>query len=172
MPSEPIRLPPVPVSKTRKRRRAARGHQLQLPVDMGGLDDMIGYAVRRAQVTIFKGTNEMLADLGITCVQFSVIRLVQRNPGINQISLATALGAEGPRMVFIIDQLEQRGIVARLASTLDRRARAIFLTSEGQTLHEELSERVGAVGRRLKRKLRGDDPRLLLRMLRNLARAD
>jgi DNA-binding MarR family transcriptional regulator len=136
---------------------------------MGGLDNIIGYAIRRAQVAIFQDTDAMLADVDITPVQFAVIRLAQRNPGINQISLATILGAEGPRMVLIIDELERRGLVARFASTVDRRARAIFLTGGGRTLHAKLSKRVSEQDRRLAKRLRGADPDLLLRMLRDLA---
>ena len=153
----------------KKKRRDRRSATPARAIDMGSLDRVIGYAIRRAQVAIFDDTDRMMADLAITPVQFAVIRLVQRNPGINQISLATALGAEGPRMVLIIDELERRGLVSRLASTVDRRARAIFLTREGRALHAELSKRVRQQDRRLAKRLRGDDPELLLRMLHNLA---
>lgn len=162
------RLPTPPAKKPRLR-RAAPERELPRPIDLGGLEEVVGYVIRRAQVAIFKEANEMMADLAITPVQFSVIRLVQRNPGINQISLANTLGAEGPRMVLIIDELERRGLVARLASTVDRRARAIFLTPAGRALHVQLSKRVRAQNRRLAKKLRGDDPNMLLRMLHNLA---
>lgn len=164
-------LPLFPAKKPR-RRAAAVERELSRPIDMGGLGHVIGYAIRRAQVAIFKEAEEMMADLDITPVQFSVIRLVHRNPGINQISLAGALGAEGPRMVLIIDELERRGVVARLASTVDRRARAIFLTPEGRLLHTQLSKRVAGQNRRLAKKLRGDDPAMLMRMLRNLVSPD
>jgi len=162
---------PAPVTtpmKRRARRRSAAARATR-PLDIGGLDTVIGYAIRRAQVAIFDDTNAILADLAITPVQFAVMRLVQRNPGINQISLATALGAEGPRMVLIIDELEGRGLVTRLASTIDRRARAIFLTRGGRALHTQLSKRVQQQNRRLAKRLRGDDPKLLLKMLNNLA---
>jgi DNA-binding MarR family transcriptional regulator len=160
-------VPLVPAKKTRRRATAER--ELVHSMDMGGLDDVIGYVIRRAQVAIFQDTDDMMADLDISPVQFAVIRLVQRNPGINQISLATTLGAESPRMVLIIDELERRGFVARLASTVDRRARAIFLTQEGRAIHTQLTKRVQAQNRRLAKRLRGDDPKMLLRMLRNLA---
>jgi len=137
-------------------------------IDMGGLDTVIGYAIRRAQVAIFQDTNEILGEFGITPVKFAIIRLVQRNPGINQTTLAAALGADAPRMVLLLDALERRGLVVRLASTVDRRARALFLTPKGRALHARLSRRVAGQNRRLARRLRGDDAAALLRMLRNL----
>ena len=166
-------LPLLGAKKARERRRRPTGDRaLVRSMDMGGLDDVIGYVIRRAQVAIFQDTDQIMADLDISPVQFAVIRLVHRNPGINQISLATTLGAEGPRMVLLIDELERRGFVARLASTVDRRARALFLTREGRTLHTQLSKRVRKQNQRLAKRLRGDDPKMLLRMLRNLALPD
>jgi len=139
------------------------------PIDLGGLDSVIGYALRRAQVAIFQDYGELTGDLGITTTHFAVLRLVHRNPGLNQTALANALGAETPRMVLIIDELARRGLVVRLASTMDRRARAIFLSPEGRKMHGVVSRRVVEQNRRMIQRLRGDDCGALLRMLRNLA---
>lgn len=65
--------------------------------------------------------------------------------------------------------MERRGILSRLASTLDRRARAIYLTSEGRKLLKTLEKRVAVHERMFAKRLRGDDKKELLRMLRNLA---
>ena len=165
-----LKVPKLSVLPAKRiRPRSAGAKDVARPLDMGGLENVIGYAIRRAQVAIFQDTAAMLSDLDMTPVQLSVLWLVHRNQGINQISLATALGAESPRMVLIIDELERRGLVARLASTVDRRAHAIFLTREGRLLQARLSKRVQIQDRRLAKQLRGDDPKLLLRMLHNLA---
>jgi DNA-binding MarR family transcriptional regulator len=173
MPERTANSPTMPAKKRRQSRRRESGERgAARAIDMGGLEEVIGYVIRRAQVAIFDDTEEMMDDVDISPVEFAVMRLIQRNPGINQISLATTLGAEGPRMVLIIDALEQRGLVARLSSTIDRRARALFLTPEGRALHTQLSRRVQQQNRRLAKRLAGDDPTALLRMLRNLAVPD
>ncbi len=136
---------------------------------MGGLDEVIGFALRRAQVAAFQDYAQTMNDLGISTTQFSVMRLAHANPGINQTTLADALDAEPPRMVSIIDDLERRGLVERLASTIDRRARAIFLTGDGRKLHAVLSKRVTGQNRRLAARLRGANKDALLKMLRDLA---
>ncbi|HYM03173.1 MAG TPA: hypothetical protein VET85_09525, partial [Stellaceae bacterium] len=76
------------------------------PIDMGGLDEIIGFMLRRAQVSVFQDYGDLTEDIGITTAQFSVMRLAHANPGINQTSIANALGAVTPRMVFIVDDLE------------------------------------------------------------------
>jgi DNA-binding MarR family transcriptional regulator len=160
--------PMIAVTKPRPKRRGAARAPVRA-LDLGGLDEVIGYALRRAQVAVFQDYDELTAYLGITTIQFSVIRLAHANPGLNQTALANALGADTPRMVLIIDELEHRGLVMRLASTVDRRSRAIFLTPEGRKLHAVLSKRVAEQNRRMVRRLRGEDKGLLLKMLRNLA---
>lgn len=160
LPTKP-RTEPAPDVRTRV--SAAQGPSL------AGLEQLVGYVIRRAQVAIFEDFNERMAEFGITTTTFTVLRLTRDNPGLNQRSLATALGAETSRMVLIIDELERRGILSRLASTLDRRARAIYLTAEGRKLLKTLEKRVAVHERMFAKRLRGGDKKELLRMLRNLA---
>jgi len=134
-----------------------------------GLEQFIGYAIRRAQLAVFQDFDERMGELAISTAQFSVLRLARDNPGLNQRALADALGAETSRMVLIIDDLERRGLVARLASTVDRRARAIYLTAEGRKLLKTLERRAAQNDRAMATRLRGDDVKVLLRMLRNIA---
>lgn len=60
-----------------------------------------------------------MAGFGITTAQFTVLLLVRDNPGLNQKTLAHALEVETPRMVLIVDRLEDRGLVTRLAPSTD-----------------------------------------------------
>jgi DNA-binding MarR family transcriptional regulator len=153
----------------RKARRAKPDRAAAKPIDMGGLDEVIGFALRRAQVAVFEDYGKLTADLGVTTAQFSAMRLAHANPGVNQTTIANALGAVTPRMVFIIDDLERRGLLLRLPSTIDRRSHAIFLTQDGRKLHKLLTKRVEKQNLRMIDRLRGADKTLLLRMLRNLA---
>jgi DNA-binding MarR family transcriptional regulator len=155
-------------ARQRARRKAKPGRIPAKPVDMGGLEEILGFMLRRAQLAAFQDYGELTEDLGITTAQFSVMRLAHANPGINQTALANALGAVTPRMVFIIDDLERRGLLMRLPSTVDRRSHAIFLTPEGRKLHKALTKRVAKQNDRMIARLRGADPASLLRMLRLL----
>lgn len=139
------------------------------PIDLDNLQDLIGYAIRRAQLAVFQSFKEKMGDLAITTAQFSVLRVVHDNPGLNQTALANALGVETPRMVLILDELEKRDLVARVASTMDRRSRAIYLTEEGGRMLTILEARAEEHDREMVERLRGDDREMLARMLRNLA---
>lgn len=162
--------PELPKSPARRRGALAPLSRQQADqLAMGGLDELIGFMIRRAQTAIFEDYRSCAGNIDLTPVQFGALRLVHANPGINQTTLANALGAEAPRMVIIIDKLEQRGLLTRLASTADRRSRVIFLTPEGRKMHKAISQRVELQNRRMIERLDGDDPAVLLRMLRKLA---
>jgi DNA-binding MarR family transcriptional regulator len=61
-----------------------------------------------------------------------VLRLLGRHPGISQRALADRLGAVPSRVVALVDSLEQRGLVARTRSVVDRRTHELTLSDDGQ----------------------------------------
>jgi DNA-binding MarR family transcriptional regulator len=139
------------------------------PLDMAGLEDAIGFALRRAQLSVFADYSAAVQDLGVTAAQFSVLRLVHANAGVRQTAIAAALGIEAPRTAFVLDELARRGLLERQPSPSDRRARALYLTPAGRRVLRMLNRREAAHAARMNERLRGEDRAALLRMLRNLA---
>lgn len=74
---------------------------------------------------------ERTGALDLTPGQAGVLRLLGRQPGLNQRVLADRLGAVPSRVVALIDSLEERGLVARSRSTSDRRSYELRLTEQG-----------------------------------------
>jgi len=54
------------------------------PVNMGVLQELLGYHLRRAQLSFFAGFAEACADLGLSPGLFAVLEVVYRNPGLTQ----------------------------------------------------------------------------------------
>jgi DNA-binding MarR family transcriptional regulator len=111
-----------------------RRRQRALPADLGGLDELVGYVMRRAQLWMVQDFRRALKDLGITPAQFSVLRVIAANPGISQVRVAEALAIERARLVQMIDSLEAAGHVDRTRSATDRRSHALRLTKSGAAL--------------------------------------
>ncbi len=65
-----------------------------------------------------------------------LVYLGRHGEGIRQKDLAQALGIEGPSLVRLLDNLERRGLIERREDEADRRARAIYLTSQGRDLQK------------------------------------
>src|SRR3977135_2692037 len=74
---------------------------------------------------------ERIRPLELTPPQAGVLRRLGQFPGQSQRGLADALGMHAPRLVALIDELEDGGLVARERDPDDRRNYAISLTDEG-----------------------------------------
>lgn len=103
---------------------------------LGGLERMVGYAIRRAQMWIFHDFRGVLKALDLTPAQYSVLCIIAANPGLSQARVAEALAIERARLVQMIDRLEAMGRVQRERSATDRRSHALHLTAAGVDLVE------------------------------------
>ena len=95
------------------------------------LEELTGYAVRRAQLSIYEDFSATLGVEGITPQRFSSLVIIGSNPGISQTRLAEVMGIARSGVVSIIDNFEQAGLVERQDSG-DRRSYNLQLTKEGQ----------------------------------------
>lgn len=99
------------------------------PVD---LDALPGHYIRRLQqiaVAIFLQETE---GHGVTPVQYAALQTVANSPGIDQRSLARAIGFDTSTIAAVVDRLEARGLLLRAVSPDDRRVRLLTLTADGQ----------------------------------------
>lgn len=65
--------------------------------------------------------SDAVRDVGLTPSEAGVLRLLARSPGLSQRELAARLGTQPSRVVALIDGLEDRGLVVRRRSEVDRR---------------------------------------------------
>ncbi len=69
-----------------------------------------------------------LAPLDLTPAHVGILRVLAGQPGLSQQALAGAIGAVPSRVVKLLDELEQRGLVERRRSETDRRNHELFLS--------------------------------------------
>src|ERR1700749_2908238 len=101
-------------------------------LDMGELAELLGYSLKRAQLKVFEDFLRCVAPLQLTPAQFSVLLLLDRNPGRNQTEIANTLGILRPNFVAMLDGLESRDLCARSRSANDRRSHHLVLTDKGK----------------------------------------
>ena len=133
-------------------------------VRFGPLNDYIGYWLRRAQLWTMTGFIETMKELDLRPTQFSVLILINENPGIRQTEVCAALGLQKANFVPLLNELERRGLALRKVGAPDRRSSALYLTSQGETLLQranllhaqwegEIGARLGTRGREQLREL-------------------
>ncbi len=121
------------VAAARAARSAAIDEGAAAPLDLGELSELLGYALKRAQLKLYEDFLKCVAPLQLTPAQFSVLLLLEKNPGRNQTEVAGALGILRPNFVAMLDGLESRGLCARTRSATDRRSHVLSLTEKGRS---------------------------------------
>jgi DNA-binding MarR family transcriptional regulator len=112
---------------------------------------------------------ERIRRLELTPPQAGVLRRLGQVPGQSQRGLAEALGMHAPRLVALIDELEDRGLVARARDVDDRRNYAISLTDEGRRTLTKLARVAREHELAITAALDGDERAKLLVMLQRVA---
>src|SRR3979490_3309100 len=119
--------------------RTARKEAAEAPAEtsalqLGELSDHLGYSLKRAQLRIFEDFLRCVAPLELTPAQFSVLMLLDKNPGRNQTEIANTLGILRPNFVAMLDALESRDLGERMRSANDRRSHILVLTDKGRAV--------------------------------------
>jgi len=93
---------------------------------------------------------ERLAPLGLEPRHFGMLTRLAANEGRSQQAIGDLMGLNATRMVFLVDELEQRGLVERRRNPSDRRSYALYLTDQGRAklreAHEASAGHAGQVG--------------------------
>ena len=113
---------------------------------------------------------ERLEPLGLEPRHYGVLRAVAALEGATQQAVGSRLQLAAPRMVALIDDLEQRGLVERRRNPNDRRAYGLFLTRRGRSCRAVRGRR-GSRGGGAARRARADQRAELERLLRQIAAA-
>lgn len=118
-------------------------------MDYDILPELMGFHLRRAQISVFNRFGRAIARDRVTPGQFGILVLINANTGLTQSALAKAVGVERSTMVATIDNLEGKGLVERRPSPVDRRSYALVLTAEGKSMLTKLKRKVREHEKRL-----------------------
>jgi DNA-binding MarR family transcriptional regulator len=109
---------------------------------MGAFSELAGVRMRRVDVLLTKGFEELTPDLtrgAITCLS-----LIAENPGLSQTDLVQSTGLDKSMIVLIVDQLEKHGWAVRERSKADRRRHSLCATEAGRRKLEHVGSAIKA----------------------------
>ncbi len=107
-----------------------------------GTAELPAIAGRRAPAHLAKRFSQVMVSLmtdalepyGLTPSQWGVMVAIIREPGTDQRRVAERQGIDANSASRLIDELEQLGLVRRVASPIDRRSNQLELTAAGRRL--------------------------------------
>ena len=160
--------PTWPTSVRTMDRQPRRGRQKQqCSIGLGGLNRHLGYFIRRVQVWAFQDFIRALNGLKISPAQYSVLLIIDANPGLSQADLSRTLNIERARLVRVLNRLDKRGLTRRLRSSADGRTHALQLTPKGRDTMRRAMELAQQHEARLIDKFGAEQYRMVKNILRD-----
>jgi DNA-binding MarR family transcriptional regulator len=119
--------------RSRKKRAPAAPpiHGLGFSLDPKG---SLFYLLRDASRSVMSAFQQRIERHQLTLGQYFILRELWEDDGLAQREISDRVNVMGPALTIVLDAMEERGFVARVRSTEDRRRINVFLTDKGRDL--------------------------------------
>lgn len=104
----------------------------EVTLDWGLFSDSVGPRSRLLRNILHSRSIAVSEPFGLPTGSLTIMCLIAANPGSSQKELAEWAGITSPGLVGVVDELETKGLVARVRSLVDRRRNSLVLSEEGQ----------------------------------------
>jgi MarR family transcriptional regulator, transcriptional regulator for hemolysin len=108
-------------------------------------DEAIGLFTSNTVKNIIRFLSVNIKNYDITPEQWTVLKRLSENDGINQKELANKAEKDQPTVTRILDILERKELVIKKKNEEDRRSFILFITDKGTSLKEELTPIIEAI---------------------------
>ena len=109
---------------------------------------------------------------GVSMWGYTVLTLLALGPMRTQAALASAAGADKTRIIPVLDELQERGLIERRPDPADRRVRLLAITAAGRRVYNRTRAGIRAGEERVLALLPAPDRRAFLRAVRTLSTVD
>ncbi len=109
------------------------------------MEDSVGYLLSRARAMLAKSLDTALIDSGVTHAQGGVLLLLASGNYMTAADLVREVYTDAASMTRMLNRLQKRGLVERVANTDDRRQMRLQLTAEGALLAARMPPIMAAV---------------------------
>lgn len=137
-------------------------------VDTSYLESLVGYNTRRASLVIVDHFVDRMAVYGLRPADFSVLSLIDHNPGITSRQLCSTLAIQPPNLVGMINQLQSRDLIARKPHPRDGRAMGLHLTPAGRKLMQQAEVTASELEEAATARLSPAERKTLMQLLRKI----
>ena len=117
---------------TKRKRKKPKAKQ-KPDINLGMLDNLVGFNLRMAQDTSFRIFARRTGERDIKPGRFAAMMIIHNNPGLTQVELSRAIARDKSSVTPLIQELAHDGLVARRTSKEDRRSIKLKLTKAGES---------------------------------------
>lgn len=157
----PVRLDPMKTDETLTPQGA---------LAEGDMHDLLGYQLAQAAILTSEAFTRAVGEpLGLRKVEFTILQLVRANAPVTAARVAKSLAVTTPSVKVWLDQLEQRGLIARERGSVDRRTQDLRITRKGDALVSKALTALLEADREMLRDLTEAERLMLLQLLQKVA---
>lgn len=109
------------------------------------MTESLGFLLSDTARLLRRRFDERARSSGASVAQWRALKILSRQPGLNQGQLAEQLEVEPITACRMVDRLEEAGFVERRRDPADRRAWRIHLTDKADPVLDELQELAGVM---------------------------
>lgn len=102
------------------------------------VQNSIGYLVKRSQSMLMDVLEQLFAERGFSFIHYVILTWVRDGIAVNPKDICLKYRHDSGALTRVIDQLEQRGLLARVRRGTDRRKVDLELTDAGRKTVESL----------------------------------
>lgn len=106
------------------------------------LEDLVGYHLRRVSLIDMNSFINHFADDNLRPIPFSILCLIDENPGCSAADIGRMLNLQRANMVHLLAELDDDNLIERRVEEGDKRKQSLFLTAHGATRLAEWRRRV------------------------------
>jgi MarR family transcriptional regulator for hemolysin len=139
-------------------------------LSLGQLSGLLGYHIAQAAVTtVALYEHHVGQPFGLRKVEYSLLMLILANGPLAPKRLAQALALSAPNMSMLLDRLQERGLLRRERSQVDRRSQNVVLTSAGAQVARDSAAAAAPMEQALFDRLSPAEHGMLIELLRKVA---
>jgi DNA-binding MarR family transcriptional regulator len=127
-----------------------------------------GHMIRRLNQISTAIFLEETAELGLTSVQYAALNVIERKPGIDQVTLSSMAAFDKTTLVKVLDRLVDKGLVTRKQSATDRRRHELHVTAKGRDTIRKIIPLIDRCEQRILTPLNAEDRRKFLEIASRL----
>ena len=131
-----------------------------------------GHLIRRLNQISQGLFQEEAGAHGLTSVQFAALNMIREVPGIDQVRLSSLIAFDKTTIVKVLDRIEQKGLITRERSLVDRRSNQLHVTDEGQKLLKQVQPLWDRSDRRIVAPLSTSEQRKFMELLSRLVQVN
>lgn len=118
---------------------ARRGAASEGEIDLGVLDDYVGFHLQLAQSASFHAFKRLTGMSRLRAGWFTVLSLIADNPGITPVALSRASGRDKSTITPLLQDLTRDALVERQRTPGDRRSFRLHITDVGRDQLDHLA---------------------------------